>query len=207
VGVIEPVGIVQGKAAPLPRANVDTDQIIPKQWLKSVKRTGFGRYLFWDWAHDQEGELDPEFVINRPEYADAVILISGPNFGCGSSREHAPWAIEDRGFQAVIAPSFADIFRTNCHKIGLLPVVLTEDEVAELTVIAEDPDVTVTVNLEAQRVSAPGFEASFVIDPFVKHCLQNGLDHVDLTLRHDDEVESYETTRRSFKPSLATADQ
>lgn len=204
---MESVGLIQGQAAPLPRANVDTDQIIPKQWLKSVKRTGFGPYLFWDWAHDHEGELDPEFVINKPEYADAVILISGPNFGCGSSREHAPWAIEDRGFRAIIAPSFADIFRTNCHKIGLLPVALTEDEVVELTAIAGDPSVTVTVDLDAQRVTAPGFEASFDIDPFVKHCLQNGLDHVDLTLQHDAEVGSYEATRRSFKPSLAGADQ
>lgn len=200
---MESVDLIEGQAAPLPRANVDTDQIIPKQWLKSVKRTGFGPYLFWDWAHDSEGELDPEFVLNRPEYADAVILISGPNFGSGSSREHAPWAIEDRGFRAVIAPSFADIFRSNCHKIGLLPVVLTEDEVNDLTEIVGDPSVTVAVDLASQRVTAPGFEASFAIDPFVKHCLQNGLDHVALTLQHDADVETYESSRRAFKPSLA----
>lgn len=200
---MEPVGRIQGRAAPLPRANVDTDQIIPKQWLKSVKRTGFGPYLFWDWAHDAEGELDPEFVLNRPEYSDAVILISGPNFGCGSSREHAPWAIEDRGFQAVIAPSFADIFRGNCHKIGLLPVVLTEEEVGELTKIAADPGITVSIDLDTQTVTASdGFEARFDIDPFVKHCLQNGLDHVALTLQHRADVEEYEETRSSFKPSL-----
>jgi len=200
---MESVDLIEGQAAPLPRANVDTDQIIPKQWLKSVKRTGFGPYLFWDWAHDSEGELDPEFVLNRPEYADAVILISGPNFGSGSSREHAPWAIEDRGFRAVIAPSFADIFRSNCHKIGLLPVVLTEDEVNDLTEIVGDPSVTVAVDLASQRVTAPGFEASFAIEPFVKHCLQNGLDHVALTLQHDADVETYESSRRAFKPSLA----
>lgn len=200
---MESVDLIEGQAAPLPRANVDTDQIIPKQWLKSVKRTGFGPYLFWDWAHDSEGELDPEFVLNRPEYADAVILISGPNFGSGSSREHAPWAIEDRGFRAVIAPSFADIFRSNCHKIGLLPVVLTEDEVNDLTEIVGDPSVTVAVDLASQRVTAPGFEASFAIEPFVKHCLQNGLDHVALTLQHDADVETYESSRRPFKPTLA----
>lgn len=203
MGLMESVDLIEGQAAPLPRANVDTDQIIPKQWLKSVKRTGFGPYLFWDWAHDSEGELDPEFVLNRPEYADAVILISGPNFGSGSSREHAPWAIEDRGFRAVIAPSFADIFRSNCHKIGLLPVVLTEDEVNDLTEIVGDPSVTVAVDLASQRVTAPGFEASFAIEPFVKHCLQNGLDHVALTLQHDADVETYESSRRPFKPTLA----
>ena len=122
---MEPVTAFSGQAVPLPRANVDTDQIIPKQFLKRVERSGFGAYLFFDWARDEEGELDPEFVLNRPEYEDAVILVTGPNFGSGSSREHAPWALEDWGFKAVIAPSFADIFSTNCTKIGLLPIVLT----------------------------------------------------------------------------------
>ena len=128
---MDPVGLIQGQMAPLPRANVDTDQIIPKQFLKRVERTGFGPFLFYDWAYDTEGELIPDFVTNRPEYANAKVLVTGPNFGSGSSREHAPWALEDWGFEAIIAPSFADIFRNNCHKIGLLPVELTDAEVAD----------------------------------------------------------------------------
>ena len=122
---MQPVTIISGQMAPLPRANVDTDQIIPKQFLKRVERSGFGPFLFWDWAQDAEGELDPEFILNRPEYSEAAVLVSGPNFGSGSSREHAPWALEDRGFRAIIAPSFADIFRGNSYNVGLLPIVLT----------------------------------------------------------------------------------
>jgi 3-isopropylmalate/(R)-2-methylmalate dehydratase small subunit len=189
--------------APLPRANVDTDQIIPKQFLKRVERTGFGPFLFYDWALDEEGEPRPDFVLNRDEYADAVVLVSGPNFGSGSSREHAPWALEDRGFEAVIAPSFADIFRSNCHKIGLLPVVLTETEVAELTRIAGDPENEVVIDLETHTVAAGDFKASFEIDPFVEYCLRNGLDHIALSLQHAEAIDSFEATRPSFKPSLA----
>ena len=126
---MRPVNRIVGTAAPLPRANVDTDQIIPKQFLKRVERSGFGEFLFYDWRQDSEGEPDPEFVLNRPEYASSVVLVAGPNFGSGSSREHAPWALEDWGFEAVIAPSFADIFKGNCSKIGLLAIELPDDEV------------------------------------------------------------------------------
>ncbi len=200
---VRPVTVIQGKMAPLPRANVDTDQIIPKQFLKRVERTGFGPFLFYDWALDEEGEPRPDFVLNRPEYADALVLVSGPNFGSGSSREHAPWALEDRGFEAVIAPSFADIFRSNCHKIGLLPVVLSEAEVAELTRIAQDPENEVVIDLETHTVAAGEFKASFEIDPFVEYCLRNGLDHIALSLQHAEAIDAFEATRPGFKPSLA----
>jgi 3-isopropylmalate/(R)-2-methylmalate dehydratase small subunit len=200
---MEAVRVITGRMAPLPRANVDTDQIIPKQFLKRVERTGFGPFLFWDWSRDAEGELDPGFVLNRPEYADATILVTGPNFGSGSSREHAPWALEDRGFRALIAPSFADIFRTNCHKIGLLPVVLGDDEVATLVAMAADPDNEITIDLEDQTVTGDDFSASFEIDPFVKHCLLHGLDDIALTLAHDGAIASYEAGRPSHKPALS----
>ena len=200
---MKPVSVIQGTMAPLPRANVDTDQIIPKQFLKRVERTGFGPFLFYDWALDEEGEPRPEFVLNRPGYADATVLVSGPNFGSGSSREHAPWALEDRGFEAIIAPSFADIFRNNCHKIGLLPVVLTEGEVAELTRIAQDPENEVVIDLETHTVAAGEFKTTFDIDPFVEYCLLNGLDHIALSMQHADAIDAFEASRPSFKPSLA----
>lgn len=195
---MEAVRTIIGQAMPLPLANVDTDQIIPKQFLKRVDRSGFGEYLFYDWARDAEGEPDPEFILNKPEYRDAVVLVAGPNFGSGSSREHAPWSLEDWGFDAVIAPSFADIFYNNCTKIGLLPVVLTEAEVVVLTAVASDPANQVTVDLETQRVSAPGFEASFTIDPFTKHCLLNGLDEIALTLTHASEIDTFEAARPDY---------
>jgi 3-isopropylmalate/(R)-2-methylmalate dehydratase small subunit len=191
---------IVGRAAPLPRANVDTDQIIPKQFLKRVERSGFGEFLFYDWARDEEGELDPTFILNRPEYREAVVLVTGPNFGSGSSREHAPWSLQDRGFRAIVAPSFADIFRNNCTKIGVLPVVLSDQEVASLTAIASDPSNEVAIDLEAQTVTAPGFAASFPIDAFTKHCLLNGLDEIALTLAHRDEITAFELDRPSFKP-------
>ncbi|MEN8234080.1 MAG: 3-isopropylmalate dehydratase small subunit [Actinomycetota bacterium] len=200
---MEPVTVISGQMAPLPRANVDTDQIIPKQFLKRVERSGFGPFLFWDWSHDAEGELDPRFVTNRPEYTDAVVLVSGPNFGSGSSREHAPWALEDRGFRAIIAPSFADIFRGNCHNVGLLPVVLSDDEVVRLTEIAEDPENEVVVDLAEQTVVSGGFRASFEIDPAVKHRLLNGLDPIALTLEHTDDIAAFESDRPTWKPTLA----
>lgn len=199
---MEPVTVIAGQMAPLPRANVDTDQIIPKQFLKRVERSGFGPFLFWDWAQDAEGELDPEFVINRPEYADALVLVSGPNFGSGSSREHAPWALEDRGFRAIIAPSFADIFRGNCYNVGLLPIVLTDDEVARLTDLAEDPSNEVTIDLAAQTVTSGNLHAVFDIDPGAKHRLLNGLDPIALTLAHAEEIETFERSRPTWKPSL-----
>ena len=199
---MQPVTEISGQMAPLPRANVDTDQIIPKQFLKRVERSGFGPFLFWDWAQDAEGELDPEFILNRPEYSDAVVLVSGPNFGSGSSREHAPWALEDRGFRAIIAPSFADIFRGNSYNVGLLPIALSADEVAELTAIAADPANRVTIDLPAQTVVSGDFEAAFAIDPAVKHRLLNGLDHIALTLAHAGEIERFEESRPAWKPRL-----
>jgi 3-isopropylmalate/(R)-2-methylmalate dehydratase small subunit len=197
---MEPVTTIVGTAAPLPRANVDTDQIIPKQFLKRVERSGFGEFLFYDWARDPEGELDPTFVLNQTTYAEAVILVAGPNFGSGSSREHAPWSLADWGFKAVVAPSFADIFYTNCTKIGLVPVILTADEVESLMAIAANPGNEVTVDLASQTVSAGGFSATFPIDPFTKHCLLNGLDEIALTLAHGDDIAAFEQRRPDFKP-------
>ena len=200
---MNPVSTITGQMAPLPRANVDTDQIIPKQFLKRVERSGFGPFLFYDWAYDHEGELILDFVLNRSEYANATVLVTGPNFGSGSSREHAPWALEDWGITAMIAPSFADIFYNNCINIGLLPVVLTDAEVAALTELAEDPTNRVAVELEDQRVIAAGFEAAFEIDAFAKHRLLNGLDNVALTLQHADEITTFEASRPAFKPALS----
>jgi len=199
---MNPVSTIQGQMAPLPRANVDTDQIIPKQFLKRVERSGFGPFLFYDWAVDPEGELIEDFVINRPEYRDAVVLVSGPNFGSGSSREHAPWSLEDWGFRAIIAPSFADIFLNNCYKIGLLPVALDSDVVDRLTEIAQDPDNSVVVDLDTQTVTARDVSIRFEIDPFIKHCLLNGLDTIALTMRHENDIASYENTRLAHRPTV-----
>jgi 3-isopropylmalate/(R)-2-methylmalate dehydratase small subunit len=199
---MEPVGTIVGRAAPLPLANVDTDQIIPKQFLKRVERTGFGEFLFHDWRADHEGELDPDFVLNKPEYHDAVVLVAGPNFGSGSSREHAPWSLQDWGFEAIIAASFGDIFYNNCTKVGLLPIVLRADEVAALSEVAEDPTNEVTVDLETQTVRAEGFAAIFEIDPFTKHSLLNGLDDIALTLAHAARIDGYEGDRPAYKPTI-----
>jgi 3-isopropylmalate/(R)-2-methylmalate dehydratase small subunit len=199
---MEPISVITGQMAPLPRANVDTDAIIPKQFLKRVERSGFGPFLFYEWAYDEEGELIPDFILNQPDYAAPEVLVSGPNFGSGSSREHAPWSIEDRGFKAIIAPSFADIFYNNCINIGLLPIVLSDAQVATLTQVAEDPDNLVTIDLEAQTVTTIGFEATFEIDPFDKHRLANGLDNIALTLEHASAIDGYEATRADFKPTL-----
>ena len=199
---MDPVGTIVGRAAPLPLANVDTDQIIPKQFLKRVERTGFGEFLFHDWRADHEGEPDPDFFLNKPEYHDAVVLVAGPNFGSGSSREHAPWSLRDWGFEAIIAPSFADIFYNNCTKIGLLPIVLHADEVAALTDVADDPANEVTVDLETQTVRATGFSAIFEIDAFTKHSLLNGLDDIALTLTHAAQIDGYEEDRPAYRPTI-----
>ena len=200
---MEPVTTITGTMAPLPRADIDTDQIIPKQFLKRIERTGFGPYLFYDWARDAEGEPDPDFVLNRPEHRDATVLVTGPNFGSGSSREHAPWAIQDRGFAAIVAPSFADIFRNNCHKNGLLPVELPAPDVAALTELAlADPAAEVTIDLAAQTVVAPGVEARFEIDPNVKHRLLAGLDDIALTLQQEASIADFETARPDVKPAV-----
>lgn len=200
---MNPVHVVEGSLAPLPRNNVDTDQIMPKQFLKRVERTGYGEFLFYDWARLSDGSLDPEFMLNKPEYGDAKILVSGPNFGSGSSREHAPWGIADWGFGAVIAPSFADIFYNNCTKIGLLPVSLSDKEVQWLIELgSEDPAAVVTIDLPDQTVSAEGFDTTFNIDPFIKHRLLNGLDDITLTMNHESDITEFEGSRPAYRPVL-----
>jgi 3-isopropylmalate/(R)-2-methylmalate dehydratase small subunit len=187
-----------GTVAPLDRANVDTDQIIPKQFLKRIERTGFGEFLFYDWRFLSNGELDSSFVLNEPRYRGASILVAGKNFGCGSSREHAPWALADYGFRSVIAPSFADIFANNCMKNGLLPVTLGEEEVAAVIENARSIDnYELTVDLERRTVTdGRGFAASFAIDDFQRHCLMEGLDDIGLTLLYEADITAYE--RKQF---------
>lgn len=190
-----------GLVAPLERANVDTDQIIPKQFLKRVERTGFGEFLFYDWRHLPNGELSASFPLNEPRYRAASILVTGKNFGCGSSREHAPWALADFGFRAIIAPSFADIFANNCMKNGLLPVVLTESEVEELAKRAREDNYLATVDLEERRVTdSQGYSAVFTIDEFQRNCLMEGLDDIDLTLQHKAKIAAYEQRRPAWMP-------
>ncbi|WP_027481148.1 3-isopropylmalate dehydratase small subunit [Deinococcus pimensis] len=192
---MKPVSRVSGKALPLGRADVDTDQIVPSDALKSISREGFGRFLFSEWRED------PDFVLNRPEHAGSVVLLAGPNFGCGSSREHAPWAIQDYGFGAVIAPSFADIFRNNCGKIGLLAVELPQETVdALLSLVRADPSATVTVDLEARTVSAPGVTASFEMDDFTRRKLLSGLDDIGMTLTHEADIAAFEARRPDLLP-------
>ena len=187
-----------GIVAPLDRANVDTDQIIPKQFLKRIERTGFGKFLFYDWRFLPNGEPDSSFVLNEPHYKQASILIAGKNFGCGSSREHAPWALADYGFRAIIAPSFADIFANNCMKNGLLPVTLEEKEVATVVENARSIDnYELTVDLVQRAVTdARGFSAAFAIDDFQRHCLLEGLDDIGLTLLHEADIAAFEDRRR-----------
>jgi 3-isopropylmalate/(R)-2-methylmalate dehydratase small subunit len=188
-----------GLVAPLDRPNVDTDQIIPKQFLKRVERTGFGEFLFYDWRFLPNGQPDLSFPLNEPRYRGASILIAGKNFGCGSSREHAPWALADYGFRAIIAPSFADIFANNCMKNGLLPVVLTEAECAELARRSGEIGYEIDVDLEKKLVSdARGFSAEFEIADFQRYCLLEGLDDIGLTLTHDADIASYEQRRPAW---------
>jgi 3-isopropylmalate/(R)-2-methylmalate dehydratase small subunit len=193
---MEPFRRVEGIVCPLDRADVDTDQIIPKQFLKRIERTGFGEFLFWDWR-GEEG-----FTLDRPEYAGAPILVTGRNFGCGSSREHAPWALEDFGFRAIIASSFADIFRNNCTKIGVAPVVLPEEDVRTIIQEAtENPGSTGAVDLEKQVVVTPsGREIPFDFDPVVRERLLNGWDDIALTLAHEDDIARYERDRERSGP-------
>jgi len=200
---MRPVSVISGTMRDIPRANVDTDQIMPKQFLKRVERTGYGEFLFWDWRRTPGGELDPGFALNQPRYQAAKVLVAGPNFGSGSSREHAPWGLQDWGFEAVIAPSLADIFRTNCTKIGLLPIQLPASEVSILTRLAtERPESRITVDLESQTVEAPGLSTTFEIDPFTKWRMLNGYDDIGLTLRHLGEIDAFELTRSRVLPSL-----
>jgi len=205
---MEPFVRVTGIAAPLDRVNVDTDQIIPKQFLKRIERTGFGQFLFFDWRYRNDGKTpDPEFELNAPQYRNAPILLAGKNFGCGSSREHAPWALLDYGFRALIAPSFADIFYNNCFKNGILPVTLPEETVHLLMERAKTtPGYEVTVDLEAQTVSDnQGFSAPFTVDSFRRHCLLNGLDDIGLTLQHADAIAAYESRRPAWKRGVGQA--
>jgi len=193
---MQPFTTHTGTALPIDRSDVDTDQIIPAEFLKRIERTGFGPFLFAEWRKD------PAFVLNRPEHAGASILVAGPNFGTGSSREHAVWALEDAGFRAVVAPSLADIFRTNCTKVGLLPVMLPPDAVRRLIdAVTEDPTTQVTVDLEAKAVNAPGFDAAFDIDDFTRWRLLEGMDDIGLTLNHEAAIAAFETTRPSFLPT------
>ena len=211
---MEKFTVHKGLVAPMDRANVDTDQIIPRQFLRSILRTGFGPNLFDAWRYLDEGwpgkpqserRANPDFVLNHPRYRGASILLARKNFGCGSSREHAPWALGEYGFRAVIAPSYADIFFSNCCKNGLLPVVLTESEVDHLFhEVAAFPGFRLVVDLEKQTVAtADGSKAMrFDLDPFFKYCLLNGLDDIGLTLRHADKIRAFEERRRAEQPWL-----
>jgi 3-isopropylmalate/(R)-2-methylmalate dehydratase small subunit len=204
---------LEGLVAPLDRANVDTDAIIPKQFLKSIKRSGFGPNLFYAWRYLDRGEpgmdhskrqLNPDFVLNQPRYRGAQILLARENFGCGSSREHAPWALMDYGFRAVVAPSFADIFFNNSFKNGLLPVVLPATVVEALFAeVAATPDYRLTIDLERQSVTTPSGQSwRFEVDAFRKHCLLNGLDEIGLTLERADEIKAFEAKHRAAQPWL-----
>jgi 3-isopropylmalate/(R)-2-methylmalate dehydratase small subunit len=196
---MEAIRVVTGTAVPLDRSDVDTDQIIPSDWLKKVERTGFGQGLFAEWRDDRD------FVLNQPEHAGAPILIAGPNFGTGSSREHAVWALMDYGFQAVISPRFGDIFRNNCTKAGLLPVQVDEQTGrALLEAVAADPALELTIDVERLTVSAPavGIEATFPLDTFTQHRLLNGLDDIGLTLQHDADITDHESSRPSWLPRV-----
>ena len=194
---MEPVVRVSGRMAPLDRADVDTDQIIPKQFLKRIERTGYGPFLFFDWR------ADGGFVLDKLEHAGAAVLVTGGNFGCGSSREHAPWALRDFGFKAIIAPSFADIFRANCYKTGLLAVTLPDSQVRHLVDLAsEDPAAEITVDLEKQQVRGDGFAYRFEIDAFARECLLGGLDEIGLVERHQSSISTYEAQRSAWLPAV-----
>jgi len=212
---MEKFTVHEGLVVPLDRANVDTDAIIPKQFLKSIRRTGFGPNLFDEWRYLDHGEPgmdnsrrqpNPDFVLNQPRYQGASVLLARKNFGCGSSREHAPWALQQYGFRAIIAPSFADIFFNNCYKSGLLPIVLTESQVDHLfNEVKAFPGFKLVVDLERQTVSTPDGASTFgfAIDDFRKYCLQNGLDDIGLTLRHADEIRAFEERHLASQPWLA----
>lgn len=194
-----------GIAAPLPMVNIDTDMIIPKQYLKTIKRTGLGQFLFDEMRRDQSGKENPDFVLNKEPYTKAEILVAGDNFGCGSSREHAPWALLDFGIRAVIAPSFADIFFNNCFKNGILPIRLPQEIVDQLTEDAKlGANARITVDLEKQEITRPnGEKIAFEVDAFRKHCLLNGLDDIGLTLQKDQKIAGYEEKLALSQPWIA----
>jgi 3-isopropylmalate/(R)-2-methylmalate dehydratase small subunit len=188
---------------PLDRSDVDTDQIIPKQFLKRIERAGYGTFLFNDWRYDESGAERPDFVLNRPEYRSGTLLVAGRNFACGSSREHAVWALNDQGIRAVIAPSFADIFRNNALKSGLLPVILPEEQVRQLLDVAtEDPGVAGIVDLEEQSVTVGDLSFHFEMDPFERRCLLDGLDDIGLSLIDEPAITAFEAQRPAWMPDL-----
>ncbi|WP_202080913.1 3-isopropylmalate dehydratase small subunit [Caldalkalibacillus salinus] len=196
---MEPFIVHTGKAVPLDRANVDTDAIIPKQFLKRIERTGFGQFLFYDWRYKSDNVINDDFILNHPQYDGATVLIARQNFGCGSSREHAPWALLDYGFRVIIAPSFADIFYNNCFKNGILPIVLTEKEVDTLFTLAQQENGQLTIDLEAQTVNdQQDFHAQFDIDEHRKTSLLKGLDDIGRTLLYADEIEAFEQKREQL---------
>ena len=197
---MEPFAKLTGIVAPLPRVNVDTDQIIPKQFLKRIERTGFGEFAFFDWRYLADGTPDPDFELNRAGYEGASILVTGRNFGCGSSREHAPWALREYGIRVIIASSYADIFYNNCIQNGMLPIVLPEEQVQEIMQRAlKKPGYALTVNLENMTLyDSQGLEDHFEIDPFIRERLLRGQDDIGLTLEHEGEITSFEKTRPSY---------
>ena len=201
---MQPFRVHKGRAVPLYRPNIDTDQIIPKQFLKRIEKTGFGEFVFYDWRRGKDNQLDPEFPLNQPRYAGSSILLAAKNFGCGSSREHAVWALADFGFRAVIAPTFGDIFANNCAQNGVLIVTLTEDEVAELVKRSETiPAYELTVDLEKRKVTDDrGFSASFSLDETVRHRLLEGLDDIGLTMKHEAEIAAYEARHPILTPVI-----
>ncbi|HLF61936.1 MAG TPA: 3-isopropylmalate dehydratase small subunit [Acidimicrobiia bacterium] len=197
---MKPVRVVRGTMVPLDRADVDTDQIIPQRFLKRIERHGYGEFVFYNWAHHDDDSPIEDFITNRPERSHARILVAGRNFGCGSSREHAPWALQDWGFDAVIAPSTADIFRNNSANIGLLVVELPENDVRRLMEMAVDPAATITIDLERQTVVGEGLEATFDFDPSAKERLLGGLDWIGMTLTHEESIARHEMGRPAWLP-------
>ena len=195
---MEPITIYKGKTAVLDRKNVDTDQIIPKQFLKRIERSGFGEFLFYNWRYDENGNERPDFELNQSQNKEASILIAGENFGCGSSREHAPWSLKDYGFDIIIAPSYADIFKNNCMKNGMVPIALSQKEVTELMEKAAAADYELTIDLPNQSITDhQGFQASFEIHPYWKEMLVKGWDEISVTLQYDEKISAYEQKRQA----------
>lgn len=195
---MKPINIVESIITPLNRKNVDTDQIISKEFLKRIERTGFGKYVFYHWRFDENGQKIEDFVLNQPKYDGSTILVAHDNFGCGSSREHAPWAILDYGFNVVVAPSFADIFHNNCFKNGILPIELPVPEVEELLALGESEALKAVINLEEQKLEAGGKTYSFEIDPYYKKMLINGWDEISLTFQYEDYITKFEQRKEQI---------
>ncbi|MCH7803626.1 MAG: 3-isopropylmalate dehydratase small subunit [Acidobacteria bacterium] len=193
---MEPFVKIKGLVATLDRVNVDTDQIIPKQFLKRIERTGYGQFLFYDWRLNEDGSPNPDFELNAPQFKGASILLTRDNFGCGSSREHAPWALLEYGFHSILAPSFADIFYNNCFKNGMLPVQLPQDQISELFEwVGANPGAQLTVDLESQTLFGDSLEYPFEVDPFRRDCLLKGLNDIDLTLQYEEQIREYESKK------------